>query len=74
MLKLLAWKNAYISDEAGATAIEYGLIAAGIALAIVASVFAFGDDLNDTFTNMGASMQAVEDTTTTTVDPTSGQD
>jgi pilus assembly protein Flp/PilA len=71
MLKLLAFKNAYLKNEDGATAIEYGLIAAGIALAIVATVFAFGDDLNDTFANLAASMQAVEDSTATTVDPTS---
>ena len=36
----------YISCEKGATAIEYVLIAAGIALAILAAVFAFGDDLS----------------------------
>lgn len=35
----------FISCENGATAIEYVLIAAGIALAILAAVFAFGDDL-----------------------------
>ena len=52
MLKLLALKNAYISDEDGATAIEYGLIAAGISLAIVAVVFTFGDQLTTTFTTM----------------------
>lgn len=45
MLKLLAIKEAYLKSEDGATAIEYGLIAAGIALAIVAVVFTLGDDL-----------------------------
>lgn len=35
----------YLRSEDGATAIEYVLIAAGIALAILAAVFAFGDDL-----------------------------
>lgn len=52
MLKLLALKNAYIRNEDGATAIEYGLIAAGISLAIVAIVFAFGADLNSLFGEM----------------------
>lgn len=33
----------FLSDRSGATAIEYGLIAAGIAMAIAASVFFFGD-------------------------------
>ena len=42
MLKL--WKK-WQSDESGATAIEYGLIAAGIAVAIAAVVFAFGEEL-----------------------------
>lgn len=37
------------SCESGATAIEYVLIAAGIALAILAAVFAFGDDLEQLF-------------------------
>jgi pilus assembly protein Flp/PilA len=52
MLKLLALKNAYLNNEEGATAIEYGLIAAGISLAIVAIVFTFGDNLNVVFTTM----------------------
>jgi pilus assembly protein Flp/PilA len=36
-------------DEKGATAIEYGLIAAGIAVAIIAAVFALGDELKGFF-------------------------
>lgn len=52
MKKLFAWKEAFLKNEDGATAIEYGLIAAGIALAIAASVFAFGDDLSDMFGTM----------------------
>jgi len=35
MLKLIALKDMYLTKEDGATAIEYGLIAAGISLAIV---------------------------------------
>ncbi|PZQ47730.1 MAG: Flp family type IVb pilin [Micavibrio aeruginosavorus] len=45
-------KNTYMKDENGATAIEYGLIAAGISLAIVAGVFAFGDRLEVLFGDM----------------------
>lgn len=52
LIKLLALKNAYLNDESGATAIEYALIAAGISLAIVASVFAFGDELENLFNNL----------------------
>jgi pilus assembly protein Flp/PilA len=39
----------FIRDEAGATAIEYGLIAAGIAVVIVAVVQGIGVNLNTTF-------------------------
>ena len=37
------------AEESGATAIEYGLIAAGIAVAIIAIVFTLGNDLADFF-------------------------
>lgn len=39
----------FLADEAGATAIEYGLIAAGVAVAIMVTVFTLGDDLDDLF-------------------------
>jgi pilus assembly protein Flp/PilA len=38
-------------DERGASAVEYGLLIAGIAALIVVVVFAFGDQLTDVFTN-----------------------
>ena len=41
-----------IKCEAGATAIEYGLIAAGIAVAIAVVVFALGSKLNQLFSNI----------------------
>jgi len=40
----------FLRDEAGATAIEYGLIAAGISVAIIAAVQGLGTKLNSTFT------------------------
>ena len=49
MTKLLAFAQAYASNKDGATAIEYGLIAAGISLAIAAVVFLMGDDLLTVF-------------------------
>ncbi|MBI1301680.1 MAG: Flp family type IVb pilin [Alphaproteobacteria bacterium] len=52
MLKLLALKEAYINNEEGATAIEYGLIAAGIAVAIAAVVGFVGDELLIMFTGV----------------------
>lgn len=39
----------FFKSEAGATAIEYGLIAAGIAVAIIAAVFALGDEVKGFF-------------------------
>ncbi|MCB1537725.1 MAG: Flp family type IVb pilin [Rhodospirillales bacterium] len=57
MLKLLAKIQAFRYDERGATAIEYGLIAAGIAVGISVVVFAFGDDLASLFTDMSTKVQ-----------------
>jgi pilus assembly protein Flp/PilA len=42
----------FVRDENGATAIEYGLIAAGIAVAIITVVQGLGTKLADTFTNI----------------------
>jgi pilus assembly protein Flp/PilA len=42
----------FLIDESGATAIEYGLIAAGISVAIVAAVNLLGSQLNTTFSTV----------------------
>jgi pilus assembly protein Flp/PilA len=42
----------FLRDDAGATAIEYGLIAAGISVAIIATVAGLGTKLNSTFTSV----------------------
>ncbi len=42
----------FFQDESGATAIEYGLIAAGIAVAIIAVVQGLGSKLVSTFTSV----------------------
>lgn len=47
----------FLSDESGATAIEYGLIAAGIALAIIAVVNTLGTTLNTKFTDINTSLK-----------------
>lgn len=60
MLKLLALKDAYIKNEDGATAIEYGLIAAGIALVISVAVFTFGGELSDLFEGFSGALEAPE--------------
>ena len=41
-----------LKDESGATAIEYGLIAAGISVAIIAVVQGLGEKLTSTFTSV----------------------
>ncbi len=58
MLKLISKIQAYMMDEKGATAIEYGLIAAGIAVGISVVVFTFGDDLEALFSDMSTELQA----------------
>jgi pilus assembly protein Flp/PilA len=47
----------FLSDESGATAIEYGLIAAGIALAIIAAVNGLGTNLSTQFTSINSSLK-----------------
>jgi pilus assembly protein Flp/PilA len=47
----------FVKDESGATAIEYGLIAAGIALAIIAVVNGLGTNLNNKFTAINGSLK-----------------
>lgn len=49
--------NKFLKDESGATAIEYGLIAAGISVAIVAIVGVIGTELENTFNTIASSLQ-----------------
>jgi pilus assembly protein Flp/PilA len=49
---------AFLKNESGATAIEYGLIAAGISVAIIAAVNALGTQLNTTFTTVTTDLAA----------------
>jgi pilus assembly protein Flp/PilA len=49
--------RAFWADETGATAIEYGLIAAGISLAIIAIVNGLGAKLNTKFTAINSSLK-----------------
>jgi pilus assembly protein Flp/PilA len=48
---------AFLKDESGATAIEYGLIAAGISVVIIATVNAIGTTLNGKFTNISTQLK-----------------
>lgn len=47
----------FVKNESGATAIEYGLIAAGISLAIIAVVNGLGTTLNTKFTSINTSLK-----------------
>ena len=47
----------FIKDESGATAIEYGLIAAGIAIAIIAAVNALGTQLSANFQSIATALK-----------------
>jgi pilus assembly protein Flp/PilA len=47
----------FLADESGATAIEYGLIAAGIALAIISIVNGLGSNLKTKFTSINTSLK-----------------
>ncbi len=48
---------AFFRDEKGVTAIEYGLIAAGISVAIIAAVNTLGVNLNTTFTTVSTALK-----------------
>ena len=54
MKKLIA---RFVKDEFGATAIEYGLIAAGISLAIIAVVNGLGTNLSTKFSSVNTSLK-----------------
>ncbi|RJF74392.1 Flp family type IVb pilin [Rhodopseudomonas palustris] len=47
----------FIADEAGATAIEYAIIAVGISIVILVAVNAIGSALHGTFTTVNTSLQ-----------------
>jgi pilus assembly protein Flp/PilA len=47
----------FAKDESGATAIEYGLIAAGISVAIIATVQTLGTNLKTTFSSVSTALK-----------------
>jgi pilus assembly protein Flp/PilA len=55
VVRSLIWH--FVNDDRGATAIEYGLLAAGISVAIIAVVAALGTNLNTTFSNVSGALQ-----------------
>ncbi len=61
LTKLVARVQAYLKSEEGATAIEYGLIAGGISLAIMAAVFLAGDSLSAMFGSISSALSSAAD-------------
>jgi pilus assembly protein Flp/PilA len=55
--KMIRALKAFLADESGATAIEYGLIAAGIALAIIPVMNGLGAKLNTKFASINTSLK-----------------
>ncbi len=49
--------NAFMRDESGATAIEYAIIAGGVATAIIATVYSIGAKLNTTFSSVSTQLK-----------------
>jgi len=49
--------KAFFKDESGATAIEYGLIAAGISVAIITAVNGLGSKINSNFQSISSSLK-----------------
>jgi pilus assembly protein Flp/PilA len=49
--------SSFLEDETAATAIEYGLIAAGISVAIITVVGTLGSKLNATFTSIATALK-----------------
>ena len=54
---IMAVLKSFLRDESGATAIEYGLIAAGISVAIIVVVNSIGSKLNIAFTNVQTNLR-----------------
>jgi pilus assembly protein Flp/PilA len=55
VVRNLIWK--FATDDQGATAIEYGLLAAGISVAIIAVVVGLGTALNTTFQSVSTALK-----------------
>jgi pilus assembly protein Flp/PilA len=57
MVRMVKTLRAFLKDESAATAIEYGLIAAGIAVAIITVVKGVGTNLKATFTSVSTALK-----------------
>ena len=57
IVKILSFLATFSSCQKGATAIEYALIGTGISLAIIAAVFAFGDEVSAMYDGFADALQ-----------------
>jgi pilus assembly protein Flp/PilA len=55
--RAMRYLGRFLRDESGATAIEYGLIAAGIAVVIIVAVQTTGNNLSNTFNSVANSVR-----------------
>lgn len=60
---MVLWFRSFERDESGATSIEYGLIAALMAVAIIACLTAFGPQMKAGLTKIGTDMSSPQDVT-----------
>jgi pilus assembly protein Flp/PilA len=56
MKNLLANVQAFINDEEGASAVEYGLLIAGIAVAVMGAIYSIGTNLNTKFNSVATQL------------------
>jgi pilus assembly protein Flp/PilA len=54
---MLTKVKAFILDEEGASAVEYGLLIAGIAVAVMAAIYGIGTTLNTKFSSVNTQLQ-----------------
>ena len=57
MADLLARSMAFIRNEEGASAVEYGLLIAGIAVAVMTAIYTIGTNLNTKFNSVATKLQ-----------------
>lgn len=57
MNNLLAKAQAFIRNEEGASAVEYGLLIAGIAVAVMTAIYTIGTNLNTKFNSVATKLQ-----------------
>jgi pilus assembly protein Flp/PilA len=55
VVRNMIWQ--FVTNDQGAAAIEYGLLAAGIAVAIIAVIAALGTNLNTTFSDVAVALK-----------------